>query len=323
MKKIVFLFILIIPSILLNAQDDVDIVESALNASVERACYCVDSIIVDKKSNNDISNEVEACIDKEVVAYQTQVQLMAALGMLVDEKGKKRKTSNKIIIYTDKNSTEYKKYYYEIERKMMDDCQSLKEKAASNNEERETSMSKNPIAINWYKEGVKAQYKKQFIKAVNFYKQALEEDSLFVFAWDNLGLCYRNLNEYDNAISAYKKSLEIDSLGTVPLQNIAVVYMYKKEYENAVKTYEKLKALDENNPEIYYGIGHVYYAYLSDYEKALRNMCKAYNIYVSLNSPYRTDAENIIKGIYVEMKKEKNEKLFKKILEENNIQTED
>jgi len=33
---------------------------------------------------------------------------------------------------------------------------------------------------------------------------------------------------------------------------------------------------------------------LNDFEKGLENMCKAYNMYVYLKSPYRTDAEKII-----------------------------
>ena len=54
-------------------------------------------------------------------------------------------------------------------------------------------------------------------------------------------------------------------------------------------------------------------------EKALDNVCKAYNIYVKEKSPYRSDAEKVINMIYKEMKKDNKEEAFKKILKDNNI----
>jgi hypothetical protein len=50
-------------------------------------------------------------------------------------------------------------------------------------------------------------------------------------------------------------------------------------------------------------------------------MCKAYNIYVAQKSPYRSDAEQVIKNIYGQMKKENKEDQFNKILKDNNIRS--
>jgi cytochrome c-type biogenesis protein CcmH/NrfG len=36
------------------------------------------------------------------------------------------------------------------------------------------------------------------------------QDPEFAFAWDNLGISYRRLNNYDKAIDAYSKSIAID-----------------------------------------------------------------------------------------------------------------
>jgi tetratricopeptide (TPR) repeat protein len=54
-----------------------------------------------------------------------------------------------------------------------------------------------------------------------------QEDPEFAFAWDNLGISQRRLNNYDKAIFAYSKSLAIDPK-LMPLQNIAVAYVHKK-----------------------------------------------------------------------------------------------
>ena len=147
----------------------------------------------------------------------------------------------------------------------------------------------------------------------------ITKNSNFAFEYDNIGICYRKLNRYDDAIKAYEKSLKIDPNGLTPLQNIAIAYIYKKDYKKAVKAYEKLAKLDSKNPEVYYGIGNIYAQYLFDYEKALENLCQAYNIYVNQKSPYRTDAETLINIVYQGLKKEGKEKVFNQILEKYNI----
>jgi tetratricopeptide (TPR) repeat protein len=283
------------------------------------ACLCVDSIDVVNKSKADISKEISRCIADKTNAYQ----LMAKLSTVPtsESKGKKNKKKEKveISINMDESSDEFKKYYYEIERYMMDSCQAVKEKIASSERRNNKSFSEDPIASGYYSMGLEATKKEDFKGAVEYYKKALAVDPQFVFAWDNLGICYRRLGEYDNALNAYQKSLEIDSTGMMPLQNIAIVYQYKQEYVKAVEAYERMAILDKDNPEIYYGIGQIYASYLPDKEKALTNMCKAYQIYTAQKSPYRTDAEKLINMLYVEMKKQGKETRFREILKENNI----
>jgi tetratricopeptide (TPR) repeat protein len=147
----------------------------------------------------------------------------------------------------------------------------------------------------------------------------LKVDSVFAFAWDNIGICNRMLKNYDEAINAYNRSLELDPKGIVPLQNLAVDYKFKKEYYKAIFAYNRLAEIDKNNPEVYFGIGETYSLYLKEYEKGLENMCKAYSIYLEQKSPYSLDAEKIIGVIYTEMKKLGNEERFNEILEEYNI----
>jgi tetratricopeptide (TPR) repeat protein len=53
-------------------------------------------------------------------------------------------------------------------------------------------------------------------------------DPNFAYAYDNMGICYRRLEEYDKAIEAYEKSLKIDPYGTMPLQNLGIVYQRKR-----------------------------------------------------------------------------------------------
>jgi len=279
----------------------------------ENSCKCIGLIDTIDKFPKTVSKEINKCINKQVSAYQLGFKLMK-----IDTTNLESKNIN-ILINANEYSNEFKKYYYEIERYLFENCSSLKSKIASFEKRSNKSISENPKALEFYSKGISEIKKQNLKKAILFFKKSVQIDPTFAFAWDNLGISYRKLNNYDKAIESYEKSLEIDPNGLMPLQNIAVVYQYKKEYKKAIKTYERLAELDENNPEIYYGIGQIYSLNLQNYEKGLDNMCKAYNMYAEQKSPYRTDAEKVISMIYSEMKKLGREQKFDEILKLNNI----
>lgn len=292
-----------------------------LKELADNGCKCVDSINTYNKSKNEVAKEVNECIDKQTSAYQLGSKLMKI--DVSDPKSRKEKKEGNaqidISINQNKNSDEYKKYYYELESEMMDNCNSLKEKMASNEKQAKKSFSGNPKAKILYSKGLAEFNKDRYNEAIKCFNEALKEDPDFAFAWDNLGVTYRKLENYDKAIECYEKSLELDPKGLMPLQNIAIVYQYKKEYEKAINAYKKLAEIDDKNPEVFYGIGNVYAMNLKDYENGLDYMCKAYTMYSDQKSPFRTDAEKIIKYIFSEMKKENMTDKFNQILESNHI----
>ena len=293
--------------------------EELLKQFADNGCKCVDSINPFGMSKVEIAQEISACISKQAGAYQMSSKLMGVDDLTEDAEIVDGKKQINISVNLNENSEEYKKFYYELERYMMANCSSLEEKISSNEILSSKSLSENERAMEFYSKGLKEVKKENYEKAVEYFGKAVKEDPEFAFAWDNLGVNYRRLNNFDKAIECYTKSLEIDPNGLMPLQNIAVAYQYKKEYSKAIEAYEKLAKIDKNNPEVYYGIGNVYASSLNDYEKGLDNMCKAYNLYIELKSPYRADAEQMINIIYTEMKKQGKEKEFNKILKANNI----
>ncbi len=300
---------------------DTTINNSLLRELGENACKCVDSINVYSKKNSEIAEEISDCIDEQTSAYQIGSKL-ANVDLLKEiEKEKDGKKQINISVNLNKESDEYKEHYFRMERYLMANCKSAKIKIASSDGQNEKSFSSNKKSLEMYWKGVEETKKGDHKSAINYYEKALEIDSQFAFAWDNLGLSHRKLENYDKALTAYQKSLEIDPNGVMPLQNIAVVYQYKKEYSKAIEAYHKLSLIDKNNPEIFYGIGNIYAFDLKDLEKGLSNMCKAYNLYIEQKSPYRTDAEKVITSIYSEMKKQGMLTRFDEILKENNIRT--
>ena len=291
--------------------------ETLLKELSDNGCKCIDSINTYNRSKEEISKAINRCIKDQAGAYQLGSKLFNI--DLSDVSAKDSKKTISIVVSPDEESKEYKEYYYEIERYMMANCKSIISKIASSNLENYFSMSKDPKAKKMYSKGIDQSEKQNYKKAISYFQKALEIDSLFAFAWDNMGLCYRKLDMYDDAIYAYSKSLGLDPLGIMPLQNLAVAYKYKKEFQKALAAYKTLAEIDSNNPEVYYGIGLIYAFDLKELEKGLDNMCKAYTLYIAQKSPYRTDAEKIINMIYTDMKKQGKETAFDEILKRNNI----
>lgn len=293
--------------------------ETLLKELAENGCKCVDSISTYNKPKAEVAKEISKCINNQAGAFQMGSKLMEIDKLKENAEVVDGKKQINISINVNQNSDDYKKYYYELERYMFNHCNSLKIKMSANGDYNEKSMSTNPQAIEYYNQAIEESKNENYKNAILFYEKAVGADSTFVYAWDNLGICYRRLKEYDKSINAYKKSLEIYPYGLMPLQNIAIVYQYKKEYSKAIEAYGRLAEIDLNNPEVYYGIGNIYANNLNDYEKGLENMCKAYNIYVDQKSPYRADAEKMINVIFSEMKKQGKEEEFNKILKAYNI----
>ncbi|MGO4912082.1 tetratricopeptide repeat protein [Leeuwenhoekiella sp. W20_SRS_FM14] len=287
----------------------------------KNACECIDAISTYDKHRAEVALEINKCLDELAGAYQMGSKFQNInpdKDAVVSEDGKQKID---IVINTNKESDEYKDYYYTVERYMMQNCMALKETITSNDKQSDKSLSENRKAYMYYVDGVDASENEEFAKAAAYFEKAVKEDPDFAFAWDNLGLMYRKLNKFDEAIAAYESSIQVDPYGLMPLQNIAIVYQYKEDYANALKSYERLAAIDASNPEVFYGIGTIYALKLNENEKGLEAMCKAYKRYIELKSPYRADAEKVMRIIYAEMKEAGNEAQFNQILEANDINT--
>lgn len=196
----------------------------------------------------------------------------------------------------------------------------IEEKKESNEIENEHySYSKIETAKNSYIVAKDAMENKNYKIAIEGFQIALKQDNQFVLAYDDIAMCYRQLDDYDNAIKNYEKSLKIYPEGDFALVNIAVVYCLKSDFKNAIKYYEILIKYQPNNAEGYFGAGQNYFT-LNDYEKALDNIFIAHRIYTEKKSDYLKDTEQVIAMMYQKLKSENKEDLFKKIAKKNNVE---
>jgi len=343
-KNFLLLFLLVASFNLVVAQekdkekkkDDVVLFgkKELLKTHADNACKCIDSIETANKPLELVNEEIADCIDKEVMVYQLIDKMSPLVNDAIKEtetdkpaktdKPTEKETDTVVtnqtidIVIGEKGTDVYDKYYYRIENYLMENCPSLKTITASNDELMQYGISDDPKAQEYYSKGQKASQAENYKKAIKYYKKAIEIDPNFPYALDNLGLTYRKTGQYNKALEAYAKSIELLPNNKTPVMNSAVVYIHMKRWDKAIEMYKKLIEIDETDPEVYYGIGQVLMQ-KGDYEEALDNMCKAYNIYIDKNSPYRSDAEKVINFLYLQLKKDGKEDKFIEILKKNNI----
>jgi tetratricopeptide (TPR) repeat protein len=204
---------------------------------------------------------------------------------------------------------------------MIKNCPELFSKKPESKSDIFYADSKIKSAQNSYIIGKDFMQNQKYDLAIEALKIALKEDPKFVLAYDDIAVCYRQLNDYDNAIKYYKKSLEIFPEGDYALMNIGVVYTLKKDYKTAIEYYEKLIKYQPANAEGYFGAGKNYME-INNNEKALQNILTAHRIYTESKSEYTEHTNIIIGAIYQKMKADNKEDAFKKIAAENNIKIE-
>lgn len=277
-----------------------------------RACQCIDSFLQVRKANDDTKplDDIKHCINGQVIGYQAVMKIYQSF----------QTPEKDIVLNTNENSDDHKRYYRDIEHWLMDSCPVLKIMIGSTDkEETELSFSNNPEAVKQYNLGIGYYTKENYLEALPCFKKATEADPKFVFAWDNLGICYRRTGDLDNALAAYTKSLELSPRGRIPLQNIPVVHELKKEYAKALDGYKRLLQYFPGDAEAYYGMGRICILFTGDFDTGVDYMCKAYNLYTKEKSPYRVDAQENLSYAYQKMKEQGKEELFFKILKDNNI----
>lgn len=211
-----------------------------------------------------------------------------------------------------------KSFYKMVSDDLIENCAAIEKVTFSNDEEKLNSYSTNEKAMEFYLKGIDFMEAKNYKKAVKFYEKAVDIDSKFVFAWDNLGRSYRLMHKYDKAIEAYKKSYAVDSLNPTSLMNMAVAYNYKKDFKNAEFWYRKLLEINPKDPEGHYGLALIFMNQ-KRIEESLQKAIDARALYIESGSPYTADAEKLMRYLYNMFAEENKQELFKKICSDNNI----
>ena len=137
------------------------------------------------------------------------------------------------------------------------------------------------------------------IKALNFgkidyakkaFQKAINLDTTFCDAYDNLAYIYRKEGDLKTALYLLHMSIESYPNNPQTLQNFAYYWLLLGKPVKAKKNYIKLIELDPQNPEGYYGLGLVLME-LHNYQESLLKILKAIQL-------YKYNSQKIDKDVY-------------------------
>ncbi len=111
-------------------------------------------------------------------------------------------------------------------------------------------------------------------QAIADYSKAIELDPNAANVYNNRGVAYYALDEYDLAVADYSKAIELDPNAANVYNNRGVAYYALDEYDLAVADYSKAIELDPNYAYGYYNRGVAYYA-LAEYDLAVADYSQA------------------------------------------------
>ena len=88
-----------------------------------------------------------------------------------------------------------------------------------------------------------------------------------------LGVLYKENNDFDNALKSFKKSIELNPKHSMALYESGIVYEQQKNYDEAIKSYTESLRIKENS-EAFQSLG-VCYLKKGMLKEAYRNLVKA------------------------------------------------
>lgn len=112
-------------------------------------------------------------------------------------------------------------------------------------------------------------------KAIADHNKAIELDPTFAKAYNNRGLDYVNKKDNDRAIVDYSRAIELDPNYVLAYFNRGATYRIKGEYDRAIADYSKVIVLDPTFAQGYLARGNAYTLKkvranaIADYKKAI------------------------------------------------------
>ena len=129
--------------------------------------------------------------------------------------------------------------------------------------------------------------KEELLKEIEEYTEKIEKEPNNDTYWNNRGLTYNNLGEYNKAISDFDEAIKLSPNNDFYYNNIGDTFYNLKNYEKAIYNYSMAIKLNSNN-YLYFANRGIIYFFLSKYKKAIRDFDEA--IKLSPNNDFYLDS---------------------------------
>ena len=119
---------------------------------------------------------------------------------------------------------------------------------------------------------------KDYSKAIDLYKNAVEKAPGFAPLYCVLGDIYLSTGYFEDAITEYKMAIWLDSFNVAAYRHLCRAYEEQGDYNQAIEVYNKLIALAPNLPDLYSNLANIYYI-KGEFDLAISN----YQTAITLN----------------------------------------
>ncbi len=128
----------------------------------------------------------------------------------------------------------------------------------------------------YYAQGVSADYRRDWNKAMDYYAEAIRLDSTYAAAYVNLASDYFSTGNYELEVENYLKAAKLDPSNSNAYFLLGTAYEDVSQYDKAIEAFKTALKLDPNDKDFIYEIALVYLA-RGDKEKArvlISNLCR-------------------------------------------------
>ena len=119
---------------------------------------------------------------------------------------------------------------------------------------------------------------KDFAKAIQLYKDAIEKAPGFAPLYCVLGDIYLSTGYFEDAITEYKMAIWLDPFNIAAYRHLCRAYEEQGDYNQAIDVYNKLIAMAPNMPDLYSNLANIYYI-KGEFDLAISN----YQTAITLN----------------------------------------
>ena len=100
-------------------------------------------------------------------------------------------------------------------------------------------------------EGLKAQKNRNYEAAIQFYQQAIDKQSDYADAWNNMGYCYRMTAKgyLDKAGDAYAKAIQFNPQHALALEYQGEYFVMTGQLMSAYRNYQTLKEMNSEEAD--------------------------------------------------------------------------
>ena len=119
---------------------------------------------------------------------------------------------------------------------------------------------------------------KNYPKAIDLYKNAIEEAPGFAPLYCVLGDIYLSTGYFEDAITEYKMAIWLDPFNIAAYRHLCRAYEEQGDYNQAIEIYNKLISMAPNMPDLYSNLANIYYI-KGEFDLAISN----YQTAITLN----------------------------------------